>query len=89
MKITHWNNVELAERFLRAAVGFFTILYLMIVPGMPLFFAMACVASLYLLLTALVAWDPLYSVIYKITALLNFNEHKAHNKMQTDYHYAM
>ena len=70
MDIVMWTNIAPAERCLRAATGFGTIFYLLLVPSLPLFFALAYLASLFLLLTALIGWDPLYAVFYKITYIL-------------------
>ncbi|MDH5256545.1 MAG: DUF2892 domain-containing protein [Gammaproteobacteria bacterium] len=86
-------NVDLAERCLRGFTGLVTIFYLLVVPGLPLFFALSYMASLYLLLTALVAWDPLYALFYKVTDLFNLKMASTNRVMSRDltedYHFAM
>ena len=68
-----WTNISLAERFLRAIAGIIIIFYLLLIPGNTLFFALAYLASLYILLTVLTGWDPLYAIFYKVISLLNMN----------------
>jgi len=84
-----WNNIALAERCLRASSGFFTIFYLLLVPGFPMIFAFAYLISLYLLLTALIAWDPLYSIFYKATKLLKITGSKPNNALVENHQFAM
>ena len=83
-----WSNIALAERCLRASSGFFTIFYLLLVPGIPIVFAFAYLVSLYLLLTALIAWDPLYSIFYKVTKLLKITSNKPNNELVENYQFA-
>jgi len=76
MNNSMWINMALAERCLRALLGLVVIFYLLAVPIFPAQFASCYLASLYLLLTALIAWDPLYALFYKVIQLtkITFNE---------------
>ncbi|MDH3325697.1 MAG: DUF2892 domain-containing protein [Gammaproteobacteria bacterium] len=85
MDNTLWVNVALAERCLRAATALITVFYLLLAPGLPLFFALANLASLYLLLTALIAWDPLYALFYKVTQLLNIRSNDENRVLPSEY----
>jgi len=69
MNNSMWINVALAERCLRAVLGLTVIFYLLAAPIFPALFASSYLVSLYLLLTALIAWDPLYASFYKATEL--------------------
>lgn len=80
-----WVNVALAERCLRAATGFITIFYFLLVPSLPLFFALSYLTSLYLLLTALIAWDPLYALFYKVIQFLDIRSDDMSRVFTSEY----
>jgi len=61
-----YRNVTIAERYLRAIIGFSILFFYLLSPVNPLVFALFVLLSLYLLTTALVAWDPVYALIYKV-----------------------
>ena len=87
-----WTNIALAERCLRAFSGFFTIFYLLFwdfLPGSTLFIALTYLASLYLLLTALISWDPLYSIFYKVTELLKITSNKPNRVLIENHQFAL
>ena len=65
-----WVNVTLAERCLRAIVAIVLILYFLLFPVVPLHIAFAGLVSLYLLLTSLVSWDPIYALFYKVAQVV-------------------
>jgi len=89
MESTLWVNVALAERCVRAVVGLVTIIYLLSSSTTPMLFALSYLASLYLLLTSLVAWDPLYGLFYKITRWLKIGVDGAAKVLPSGYQIAM
>jgi hypothetical protein len=64
------KNVTIAERNVRTVAGFVMLFYFFMSPVTPFSFALFVLLSLYLLATALVAWDPVYAFIYKVISWL-------------------
>jgi len=84
-----WGNVALAERCLRASSGLVAIFYFLVTPVYPPILAFSYFISLYLLLTALVAWDPFYALFYKITQAFDFRFENNNHVKETEHHFAM
>lgn len=61
-----YRNVTIAERNLRALIGLSILFFYLLSPVNPVVFALFVLFSLYLLTTALLAWDPVYALIYKV-----------------------
>ena len=89
MEYLVWGNVAPAERWLRASIGLITIFTLLMVPVNSVFFAYSYLLSLYVLLTALIEWDPLYAVFYKLTRALDKRFGNEDHLTQTDHYFAM
>jgi hypothetical protein len=68
------KNVTLAERNVRAIVGIAILTDLLLSPVVPFYFATLSLLSLYLLFTALVAWDPIYAVINRVLSWLHIGD---------------
>lgn len=65
-----WENVDLAGRFLRFILGVGILAGIFFIPIVPLTIAIGSLVSFYFLLTAMVAWDPMYSLFYSAWDLL-------------------
>lgn len=89
MEYLVWGNVAPAERWLRASIGLITIFTLLMVPVNSAFFAYSYLLSLYVLLTALIAWDPLYALFYKLTRASNTGIYNKDRLKPGDHHFAM
>lgn len=71
-----FNNVTIAERNVRTLVGISLIIDQLISPIVPVFLTTFMLLAMYLLFTALIAWDPLYAFIYGIMRLLKLGDSK-------------
>ena len=83
-----WVNVTTAERSLRTIVALAAILYFLILPSSPLFIAWSSLVSVYLLMTSLVAWDPIYSMLYKLIGIIDSRLTNPKPELQNEFHFA-
>jgi hypothetical protein len=56
------DNLNTQDRIIRTAIGASLLLSMLVLPLSPLILAALSLASFYPLLTALVAWDPIYQL---------------------------